>query len=114
MHPINSIGHLAQLEAESIYTTREVVAQCTKPVMLYSIGKDSSAMLHLATKAFWPSKPPFPVLHIDTTWKFKEMIAFRDRRAAELDLELIVHTNEEGLRAASGHSRTAPPFTLTS
>ena len=78
---------------------REVVAQFTRPVMLYSIGKDSSVMLHLAMKAFWPSRPPFPLLHIDTTWKFKEMIAFRDRRAAELGLELIVHTNEEGLRA---------------
>ena len=78
---------------------REVVAQFERPVMLYSIGKDSSVMLHLAMKAFWPSRPPFPLLHIDTTWKFKEMIAFRDRRVAELGLELIVHTNEEGLRA---------------
>jgi sulfate adenylyltransferase subunit 2 len=94
-----STGHLAQLETESIHIMREVAAQCSKPVMLYSIGKDSSVMLHLAMKAFWPSKPPFPLLHIDTTWKFKEMIAFRDRRAAELGLELIVHTNEEGLRA---------------
>jgi sulfate adenylyltransferase subunit 2 len=78
---------------------REVMAQFSKPVMLYSIGKDSSVMLHLARKAFWPSKLPFPLLHVDTTWKFKEMIAFRDRRAAELGLELIVHINEEGLRA---------------
>ena len=78
---------------------REVVAQFERPIMLYSIGKDSSVMLHLAMKAFWPSRPPFPLLHIDTTWKFKEMIAFRDRRVAELGLELIVHTNEEGLRA---------------
>jgi sulfate adenylyltransferase subunit 2 len=92
-------GHLALLEAESIHIMREVVAQFDRPVMLYSIGKDSSVMLHLALKAFWPSRPPFPLLHIDTTWKFKEMIAFRDRRAAELGLELIVHTNEEGLRA---------------
>jgi sulfate adenylyltransferase subunit 2 len=92
-------SHLALLEAESIHIMREVVAQFDRPVMLYSIGKDSSAMLHLAMKAFWPSRPPFPLLHIDTTWKFKEMIAFRDRRAAELGLELIVHTNEEGLRA---------------
>ena len=91
--------HLAQLEAESIHIMREVVAQFERPVMLYSIGKDSSVMLHLAMKAFWPSRPPFPLLHIDTTWKFKEMIAFRDRRVAELGLELIVHTNEEGLRA---------------
>ena len=84
---------------------REVVAQFAKPVMLYSIGKDSSVMLHLAVKAFWPSKPPFPLLHIDTTWKFKEMIEFRDRRAAELGLDLIVHTNPEGLRGGIG------PFT---
>jgi sulfate adenylyltransferase subunit 2 len=91
--------HLAQLEAESIHIMREVVAQFERPVMLYSIGKDSSVMLHLAMKAFWPSRPPFPLLHIDTTWKFKEMIAFRDRRVVELGLELIVHTNEEGLRA---------------
>jgi sulfate adenylyltransferase subunit 2 len=92
-------GHLALLEAESIHIMREVVAQFERPVMLYSIGKDSSVMLHLAMKAFWPSRPPFPLLHVDTTWKFKEMIAFRDRRVAELGLELIVHTNEEGLRA---------------
>ena len=92
-------GHLAQLEAESIHIMREVVAQFAKPVMLYSIGKDSSVMLHLAIKAFWPSKPPFPLLHVDTTWKFKEMIAFRDRRAGELSVDLIVHTNQDGLRA---------------
>jgi sulfate adenylyltransferase subunit 2 len=91
--------HLAQLESEGIHIMREVVAQFDRPVMLYSIGKDSSVMLHLAMKAFWPSRPPFPLLHIDTTWKFKEMITFRDRRAAELGLELIVHTNEEGLGA---------------
>jgi sulfate adenylyltransferase subunit 2 len=96
---------LSQLEAESIYIIREVAAQFEKPVMLYSSGKDSSVMLHLAMKAFWPSKPPFPLLHIDTTWKFKEMIAFRDRRAAELGLDLIVHVNEEGLCAGIG------PFT---
>jgi sulfate adenylyltransferase subunit 2 len=97
--------HLDELEAESIFIMREVAAQFEKPVMLYSIGKDSSVMAHLAVKAFWPSKPPFPLLHVDTTWKFKEMIAFRDRRAAELGLELIVHVNEEGLRAGVG------PFT---
>jgi sulfate adenylyltransferase subunit 2 len=96
------LSHLESLEAESIYITREVVAQFAKPVMLYSIGKDSSVMLHLAMKAFWPSKPPFPLLHVDTTWKFKEMIAFRDRRVAELGVDLIVHTNEEGLRAGIG------------
>ena len=105
MPTVKPLGHLAQLEAESIYIMREVVAQFAKPVMLYSIGKDSSVMLHLAMKAFWPSKPPFPLLHIDTTWKFKEMIAFRDRRAVELGLDLIVHTNQEGLRGGIG------PFT---
>jgi sulfate adenylyltransferase subunit 2 len=84
---------------------REVVAQFAKPVMLYSIGKDSSVMLHLAMKAFYPSKPPFPLLHVDTTWKFREMIAFRDRRAKELGLNLLVHINQEGLRAGIG------PFT---
>src|SRR3974390_3367312 len=92
-------SHLKRLEAESIHIMREVAAEFRNPVMLYSIGKDSSVMLHLAMKAFWPSRPPFPLLHIDTTWKFKEMIAFRDRRVAELGLELIVHTNDEGLRA---------------
>lgn len=102
---MKSPSHLAQLEAESIHIMREVVAQFAKPVMLYSIGKDSSVMLHLAVKAFWPSKPPFPFLHIDTTWKFKEMIAFRDRRAAELGFDLIVYTNQEGLRGGIG------PFT---
>jgi sulfate adenylyltransferase subunit 2 len=100
--PHNRLTHLEQLEAESIYIMREVAAQLRKPAMLYSIGKDSSVMLHLAMKAFWPSKPPFPLLHVDTTWKFKEMIAFRDRRAAELGLDLIVHVNEEGLRAGIG------------
>lgn len=89
--------HLEALEAESIYILREVVAECKKPVMLYSIGKDSSVMLHLAMKAFAPAKLPFPLLHIDTGWKFREMIEFRDRRAAELGLDLIVHTNQEGL-----------------
>ena len=99
MSTANSAGHLARLEAESIYILREVAAQFAKPVMLYSIGKDSSVMLHLARKAFWPCKPPFPLLHVDTTWKFKEMIAFRDRRAAELGVDLIVHTNQDGLSA---------------
>jgi sulfate adenylyltransferase subunit 2 len=97
--------HLDELEAESIHIMREVAAQFRKPVMLYSVGKDSSVMLHLAMKAFWPAKPPFPLLHVDTTWKFKEMIAFRDRRAAELGLDLIVHINADGLRAGIG------PFT---
>jgi sulfate adenylyltransferase subunit 2 len=87
--------HLRQLEAESIHIIREVVAQCERPVMMYSIGKDSSVMLHLARKAFFPGTLPFPLLHIDTTWKFREMIAFRDRTARELGLDLRVHTNEE-------------------
>lgn len=93
------LTHLQKLEAESIHILREVVATCERPVMLYSIGKDSAVMLHLALKAFFPGKPPFPLLHVDTTWKFREMIAFRDRRMRELGLELIVHVNEEGLRA---------------
>jgi sulfate adenylyltransferase subunit 2 len=91
--------HLQALEDESIHIMREVVAQSVKPVMLYSIGKDSSVMLHLAMKAFYPSKPPFPLLHVDTTWKFREMIAFRDRRVKELGLDLLVHINQDGLRA---------------
>lgn len=90
--------HLEQLEAEAIYIMREVVAECERPVMLYSIGKDSSVMLRLAEKAFYPEKPPFPFLHIDTTWKFKEMISFRDRIMKEKGLNLIVHRNEEGIR----------------
>lgn len=89
--------HLDALEAEAIYIIREVAAECEKPVMLYSIGKDSSVMLHLALKAFYPEKPPFPFLHVDTTWKFKEMTRFRDQRAKELGIEMLVHTNEEGL-----------------
>ena len=94
--------HLRRLEAESIHVMREVVAQFRKPVMLYSIGKDSSVMLHLAMKAFYPAKPPFPLLHVDTTWKFREMISFRDQRAADLGLELLVHTNQDGLRDGVG------------
>ncbi|MCI9479075.1 MAG: sulfate adenylyltransferase subunit CysD [Lachnospiraceae bacterium] len=90
--------HLDTLEAEAIYIMREVAAECEKPVMLYSIGKDSSVMLHLALKAFYPEKPPFPFLHIDTTWKFKDMIVFRDRIAKEKGIEMLVYTNEEGLR----------------
>jgi len=92
------LSHLQLLEAESIYIMREVVAEFENPVMLYSIGKDSSVMLHLAMKAFYPAKPPFPLLHVDTTWKFKEMIEFRDRRVKELGLDLIVHINDEGVR----------------
>lgn len=88
--------HLKQLEAESIHIIREVAAEFDNPVMLYSIGKDSSVMLHLARKAFAPGVPPFPLMHIDTTWKFREMIEFRDRTAAEIGMKLLVHTNEEG------------------
>ena len=91
------LTHLDRLEAESIYIMREAVAESDNPVMLYSIGKDSSVLLHLALKAFYPAKPPFPLLHVDTTWKFREMIAFRDRRAKELGLDLLVHTNPDGL-----------------
>jgi sulfate adenylyltransferase subunit 2 len=93
------LSHLERLEAESIHIIREVAAECRKPVMLYSIGKDSSVMLHLAKKAFYPAPPPFPLMHIDTTWKFREMIAFRDRTAAEAGMELIVHTNRDGVAA---------------
>lgn len=95
-HSRRTRTHLEQLEAESIFIIREVAAQFANPVMLYSIGKDSSVMLHLARKAFAPAPPPFPLLHIDTTWKFKEMIRFRDKTAAEVGMKLIVHTNEEG------------------
>jgi len=99
------LAHLAQLEAESIHIIREAVAESDNPVMLYSIGKDSSVLVHLALKAFYPAKPPFPLLHVDTTWKFREMIAFRDARVRELGLDLIVHTNAEGLK------RGISPFT---
>lgn len=92
------MDHLDQLEQESIFIMREVAAEIEKPVMLYSIGKDSSVMLRLAEKAFYPEKIPFPLLHVDTTWKFKDMIAFRDRMAKEKGLDLIVYTNEEGLK----------------
>ncbi len=93
-----ALTHLDRLEAEAIYIFREVAAGFKKPVMLYSVGKDSSVMLRLAVKAFHPAKPPFPFLHVDTTWKFREMIEFRDRVAAELGLDLIVHTNQDGVR----------------
>ena len=91
--------HLHALEAEAVYIIREVAATCERPVLLYSIGKDSAVLLHLAMKAFHPGKPPFPLLHVDTTWKFREMIAFRDHTARALGLDLIVHTNREGLAA---------------
>src|ERR1700734_2847266 len=89
-------AHLKRLEAESIHIMREVVAEMRNPVMLYSIGKDSSVMLHVAMKAFCPAKLPFPLLHVDTTWKFREMIAFRDETAARLGVELPFHINQEG------------------
>ncbi len=94
---MDRLSHLEKLEAESIHIMREVVAECEHPVMLYSIGKDSSVMLHLAMKAFYPAKPPFPLLHIDTTWKFREMIAFRDATARRLGMDLIVHVNPDGV-----------------
>jgi len=97
--PTHRLTHLQQLEAESIHIIREVAAEFDNPVMLYSIGKDSSVMLHLARKAFAPGKPPFPLMHIDTTWKFREMIAFRNRMATEAGMELLVHTNQEGKAA---------------
>ncbi len=96
---MKTLSHLDKLEAEAIYIIREVAAECEKPVMLYSIGKDSSVMLHLAMKAFYPEKPPFPFLHIDTTWKFHEMTEFRDRKAKELGIDMLVYTNEEGVKA---------------
>jgi sulfate adenylyltransferase subunit 2 len=99
------LTHLQRLEAESIHILREVVAECERPVMLYSIGKDSSVLLHLAIKAFHPAKPPFPLLHVDTTWKFREMIAFRDALTAKLGVELLVHINKDGLARGIG------PFT---
>lgn len=94
---MSEFSHLDQLEAEAIYIMREVAAECEHPVMLYSIGKDSSVMLHLAMKAFYPEKPPFPFLHIDTTWKFREMIEFRDRIAKKLGIEMLVYTNPDGV-----------------
>jgi len=94
---LSTLTHLQRLEAEAIHIMREVVAEAPNPVMLYSVGKDSSVMLHLARKAFYPAKPPFPLMHVDTTWKFRDMYAFRDRTVAEAGMELIVHINREGL-----------------
>ncbi len=107
IHSMNEyqLTHLKQLEAESIHIIREVAAEFERPVMLYSIGKDSAVMLHLAMKAFHPGKPPFPLMHVDTTWKFREMIEFRDRHAKNLGLDLIVHVNPEGVAQGIG------PFT---
>ena len=99
------LTHIKQLEAESIHIIREVAAEFEKPVMLYSIGKDSAVMLHLAMKAFHPGVPPFPLMHIDTTWKFREMIAFRDKMAKDLGLELLVYINQDGVEQGIG------PFT---
>ncbi|MFZ3181995.1 MAG: sulfate adenylyltransferase subunit CysD [Methylocystis silviterrae] len=100
--------HLRRLEAEAVFILREAVAEFRRPAMLYSIGKDSSVMLHLALKAFFPAKPPFPLLHVDTTWKFREMITFRDQTAARVEMDLIVHTNEDGLK------RGVSPFACSS
>jgi len=100
-----TLTHLQRLEAESIHIMREVVAECQHPVMLYSIGKDSAVMLHLAVKAFFPAVPPFPLLHVDTTWKFRAMYEFRDRMARELGMQLLVHVNRDGLAQGIG------PFT---
>ena len=105
---VYALTHLKQLEAESIHVIREVAAEFERPVLLYSIGKDSSVLLHLARKAFFPGPLPFPLLHVDTTWKFRDMIAFRDRVAGELGLDLIVHTNEAGRKAG------VTPFTYGS
>ncbi len=99
---MNRASHLRRLEGESIHIMREVAAECRQPVMLYSIGKDSSVMLRLAMKAFHPAKPPFPLLHVDTTWKFREMILFRDQMAAQMGLDLIVHINQEGMERGIG------------
>ena len=95
---MSDMTHLDELEAEAIYIMREVVAECEKPVMLYSIGKDSSVMLHLALKAFYPEKPPFPFLHVNTTWKFKDMIEFRDKIAEKYGLDMIEYINEDGVK----------------
>jgi sulfate adenylyltransferase subunit 2 len=97
MSTLPQLSHLSRLEAESIHILREVVAECERPVMLYSIGKDSSVMLHLAIKAFYPGRPPFPLLHVDTTWKFRQMIEFRDLTARRVGMDLIVHINPDGV-----------------
>ena len=112
---MNTLTHLQRLEAESIHIMREVVAEADKPVMLYSIGKDSACMLHLARKAFFPAPPPFPLLHVDTTWKFREMYAMRERMAAQMDMELLVHQRPElwrvyNTRKAKGESMRVFPI----
>ena len=105
LHRSHQLNHLDQLEAESIFIMREAVAECERPVMLYAIGKDLSVMLHIALKAFHPEPLPFPLLHIDTTWKFKEMIEFRDKAAARLGVRLLVYVNPYGVE------RAISPFT---
>jgi sulfate adenylyltransferase subunit 2 len=105
------LSHLERLEAESIHIIREVAAESRNPVMLYSIGKDSSVMLHLARKAFSPASPPFPLMHIDTTWKFRDMIAFRDRMAKEAEMRLIVYTNQDGVKAGLNPFDHGPNYT---
>ena len=114
------LTHLDRLEAESIFILRETVAEAGKPVMLYSIGKDSAVMLHLARKAFYPAPPPFPLLHVDTTWKFRAMYELRDRAAAEAGMELIVYRNPEAERLGinpfdhgSAHTERLVPFSLS-
>lgn len=99
---MTTLTHLQRLEAESIHIMREVAAEVENPVMLYSVGKDSAVMLHLAAKAFFPSKPPFPLMHVDTTWKFGEMIKFRDYMAKKVGMELIIHTNQDGIDQGVG------------
>jgi sulfate adenylyltransferase subunit 2 len=99
---VSRLTHLQRLEAESIHIIREAAAESNNPVLLYSIGKDSSVLLHLAMKAFYPAKPPFPLLHVDTTWKFRDMITFRDCRIKELGLKLIVHVNQDGIKRGIG------------
>jgi sulfate adenylyltransferase subunit 2 len=113
--PLNgvSLQHLDELEAESIHIMREAVAESANPVMLYSIGKDSSVLLHLALKAFYPSKPPFALLHVDTTWKFRDMIAFRDARVRDVGCELIVHVNRDGLARGINPVTGGPSCTPT-
>ena len=108
---MDELTHLDELEAEAIYIMREVVAECEKPVMLYSIGKDISVMLHLALKAFYPEKPPFPLLHVDTTWKFKEMIQFRDQVAKKLGIEMLVYINEEAIAQGINPFDHGPAYT---
>lgn len=108
---MGELSHLDELEAEAIYIIREVAAECEKPVMLYSIGKDSSVMLHLAMKAFYPEKPPFPFLHVNTTWKFHEMIEFRDRIAKEKGIEMLEYINQDGVKQGINPFDHGSPYT---